>query len=388
MSQPLLLLCVGPLTFSLCFIFNWLALIPWRRARTAHWSEQARFLWPINVSAQTLRWLSPILLVLTSLLFDSTAPGPFLAAVGFLAAIGSFLGTIPMDREIFPRIPLATLIRQTGIGFVFSLFYWVVFIAAVVSMPAHLGWEMAGVAGAFIAFRLFWSHSGALWIGRKIGLMTDAPDRLKRITDAAASTAGVSYRQVWLLRSDAAQALAFPNTRDLVFTERIIMLLTDEELTAICAHELGHLTESKGVRVLRNLNSFTSLPWIFVTPLAEALGPVGFYLPLLCTILLPRIFLPLSQRLEVRADQVAARQEESSGCYANALLKIHEDNLTTVVNSGKQSTHPHLYDRVIAAGITPDFPRPQPPATMSWPGLVFSLLLGVLVSVTLIRRFG
>ena len=45
-----------------------------------------------------------------------------------------------------------------------------------------------------------------------------------------------------------------------------------------------------------------------------------------------------------------------------SMIKLHEANAAPAVMSGKQ-THPHLYDRLLAAGIQPDFPRPDPPGT-------------------------
>ena len=30
--------------------------------------------------------------------------------------------------------------------------------------------------------------------------------------------------------------------------------------------------------------------------------------------------------------------------------------------AGKRTVHPSLYDRMIAAGVTPDYPRPAPPS--------------------------
>jgi hypothetical protein len=39
----------------------------------------------------------------------------------------------------------------------------------------------------------------------------------------------------------------------------------------------------------------------------------------------------------------------------------------------KRMPHPHLYDRLVIAGITPDFPRPKPPAR--WGSKVAMLLI-------------
>jgi hypothetical protein len=47
--------------------------------------------------------------------------------------------------------------------------------------------------------------------------------------------------------------------------------------------------------------------------------------------------------------------------------------------SEKETTHPHLYDRMIAASLQPAFPRPAPPrATQPW-----SILLAIVVCIEL-----
>src|SRR5262249_37845088 len=41
----------------------------------------------------------------------------------------------------------------------------------------------------------------------------------------------------------------------------------------------------------------------------------------------------------------------------------YEYNLVPLVEPGKGSSHPHLYDRLVSSGAPPDFPRPEPPPT-------------------------
>jgi hypothetical protein len=100
-------------------------------------------------------------------------------------------------------------------------------------------------------------------------------------------------------------------------------------------------------------------------------------------ILMPR----LSRQLERRADRLATERETREGAYARALRKISEVNLTPLVEPGKGGTHPHVYDRLVAAGAPPDFPRPAPPSlartrlaglaailvlVAAWAGLLFA----------------
>jgi hypothetical protein len=114
----------------------------------------------------------------------------------------------------------------------------------------------------------------------------------------------------------------------------------------------------------------------------------GFLLLLLPTVAVPFIYRAISHRLELRADGVAKANEPDPGVYARALERLYEDGLLPAVNTQAQSGHPHLYDRLLAAGVTPSFPRPRPPSYTAWNGLLFSCALGMLAVLSLMRRFG
>ena len=71
--------------------------------------------------------------------------------------------------------------------------------------------------------------------------------------------------------------------------------------------------------------------------------------------------------------------------YARALARIYEDSLLPAVNSRKVESHPDLYDRMEAAGITPDFLRPARPENMSWHGSLFSGVLGIIAVLAVVK---
>ncbi|MBV8280428.1 MAG: hypothetical protein JO170_34915 [Verrucomicrobia bacterium] len=75
------------------------------------------------------------------------------------------------------------------------------------------------------------------------------------------------------------------------------------------------------------------------------------------------IFLNRRRRqMEVRADVFGSQVHEDKSIYARALAKLYQANETPAVMPRKSMPHPHLYDRLRVAGITPDFPRPGRPA--------------------------
>jgi hypothetical protein len=75
---------------------------------------------------------------------------------------------------------------------------------------------------------------------------------------------------------------------------------------------------------------------------------------------------------------LAFKEEMNAGIYACALEKLYRENQSPAVNASKRATHPHLYDRMIAAGITPDFPRPARPKRLTIIGWILVIAFAVL----------
>ena len=107
---------------------------------------------------------------------------------------------------------------------------------------------------------------------------------------------------------------------------------------------------------------------------------------LLCASLVaPFVYRRVSHKLEMRADRLAQAHELDPGTYARALERLYQDSLLPAVEAKERATHPHLYDRLLAAGVTPDFPRPTAAGYMAWHGALFSGTLGMLTMILLMR---
>ena len=210
-----------------------------------------------------------------------------------------------------------------------------------------------------------------------------APPRLQTIATETAARMHVSFRKVWLLRSSLAQAYADIRKRDLLFTERLLEILSDEEVAAICAHELGHLSEPKTEYFKRWFLAASMWPWVFLKPLVHTFGMPAYFGLVGLTAGVQVLRYQVSHKLEVRADRIAKDSVAESAVYARALLRLYEDNQSPAVTSQREKTHPDLYDRMLAAGVTPDFPRPAAPERRAWHsralGTIFWLLLGILI---------
>jgi len=383
----LLLLAAGLFSAIVTYVGNRFALQPWRRARDQHWAERARLYFPARNAAANKLWLIPVNVCLgMALLWPDDAPHWSLIAL--ISATCTLLATVPMDHEVFPRIPWPNLWRQAGRNWIIRFARWSILLIAIALMPAEFNLTCLGITIVFLALLLWHEQGGGLYLARKLGTLAEPTERLRRVVNETATRMTVPVREVWLLRTISAQAFAVPSRRCLLFSERLLEILSDTELAAVCAHELAHLTETRRDYLLRYLQYLFFLPWIFITPTVNTFGLWGLLGLVGITISVPCLYQKISHRLEVRADGIAHNKETNPGVYAQALTKLYEDNLLPVVNPKKHMTHPHLYDRLIAAGVMPDFPRPVPAKMLTWEGQFLSSLMGVLLLLLLIRDIG
>jgi hypothetical protein len=175
----------------------------------------------------------------------------------------------------------------------------------------------------------------------------------------AAARIGVWPRAVYDLEWPSANALALPLQGAVAFTERALACLRDDELTAVAAHELGHLREGGWVRLLRTLRGLLFVPLVLLTPLLNTYGWIAMAGLLVAELMLARGYARLSRRWEACADEVGCGAA-SGETFARALETIHRVELLPAV-FGRGASHPDLYDRLLAAGITPAYPRPATP---------------------------
>jgi len=378
-----MLIGAGLLAAALTFTINWLALIPWRRAKDRHWTERARLCYPARVAAGSNLWVLPAVLSMTVLLFWPDV-SPHWMLMFLATAIGAVAGTIPMGRELFPRIPLEDLLRQTAAHWLIRFAIWFIFLGAVALMPDEFNVQGLVIVVVVLALCIFWSHQGWVWVGQKFGSIVPPPERLQNIVRTTAAEMNVSFQELWLMRDFMAQAYAMPAGRRLLFSERLLQTLSDDEIAAVCAHELAHLNEAKTEYYKRYIQWLAFLPWLFFKPVVHLMGVFGYVILVCVTAVVPRVSRDISRKLEVRADKMAKAAERDPGTYARALARIYEDNLIPAVTSGR-GTHPHLYDRLVAAGVTADFPRPAAAKSTTWYGHMLAFLLALLAMALVIE---
>lgn len=350
-----------------------LELIPWWRARNAHWTEQARKLQPPRVAARQFEWGLPIAAALAStVLWPETHWG--WAAAG--AYLGGILGGIPLMRAVVLGITVRLWAIYYAHHIVARLIEWGVLMVAIVLMPTEVGPGMMAVVAGYVATRIALGLGGGLALIRRLGLLLPASPRLAGVVAECSAAASMPVRNTWEVHAAEANAFAVVATKDLLFTRRLLAAMNDDELRAICRHELAHLAESRGTLWLRVAGGFGALPLIFIGPVFAAYQVVGIVWLMAASFAIQWLQARLSRALENKADREALVPEESPQIYARALETLYRTNLTPAVLKGAGLlSHPDLYDRMVAAGVTPDYPRPKPPRSMAWTIFVLMALL-------------
>ena len=375
------LLCVSIAAGLTAWTVNWLALIPWRRVQDAHWTERARLLFPVRVSAAWNIYLIAANLVLASRLISQEESPPWWATA-LAAWLGVLAASWPMSRETTPRLSFRDWLRELAIAWLLYFAGWFILLAAIAIVPAHYHWSAWLVAAGVAAFHAFHIWLGWIWLWQKLGLLQPAPAPLRHLVAQVAARAHIKVRRVWIIRSSSANAFALPHTGEVMFTDRALEILAEDEIAAVTAHELGHLAESRWVFLGRYLTSLSWLPWVFVRPLWNEFHVGGILVLGGVTWLISYAMGQQSRRLEAQADRTAHITENRDGAFARALSRLHEDSQSPAVLAAHRHSHPSLYDRLLAAGITPSYPRPAPPETTTWSRYLLIVILIVLLVLT------
>jgi Zn-dependent protease with chaperone function len=377
---PINFLVAGVLTFCL----NWLSAIPWRKAPAAHWTERARLLWPVRVTGATNILLMPVCLSVVEVAAGRESwVGFLLPAVAGMA--GAILATFPLDRQIFPRFTFRAWLRLVTVSWLLRLGWLGVLVAAALCMPDEFGVATVVLGVGVFLYILALNYGLYVRFLRGLGVLRQPDERLRGIVAETARRMGVHEPGTWLMDVPLAQAFALPTTGELMFSSRLLEISSDEEISAICAHELAHLMESKVVLTGRIAGSMALYPFIFLRPAAN-FGPSGVCVIVGLGLLTSTLTRKLSRRMEHRADKIATENQGAEGVYARALERLYVDTLIPAVSTGKTKTHAHLYDRMLAAGIQPEYPRPATPKKLPWFVFLIYVAFGILIGIALASR--
>jgi Zn-dependent protease with chaperone function len=293
------------------------------------------------------------------------------------AVMGGILSSWPLDRAIFPGFPFSRWLRGATLVSVDRVGWLVLVLFFALAMPVGWSGQQLIWAGAFLIL------AGALTAGvnyklmRLLRVLRPAGEHISRLVGECSAETGIPVKAVLEFRSPAGYAAALVVQRALLFSTTTVDEHSDEELRAICRHELAHLSEGPAIMLLRvSQLPLTLLPFVFTASFLAWNGAAGIVIPFLIWFLMNRLYARIFIGLEKRADRAAVQNVESPA-YASALERLHRRNLMPAVLAAKaQRTHPDLYDRMLAAGVTPDYPRPAAPKESHWFPITGQILSG------------
>ena len=251
--------------------------------------------------------------------------------------------------------------------------FWILLAAApgVLALTGTGDWIAASLLAAVL---LLWNARYSMLLRRMLGArpIDDARliPRFARMV-AACRLPPVQFERVDLRGGRFANAVALPagRQRTVLFSETLLERLDDDEVAAICAHELAHL-EHFNARRLRSLNLITQaliVTSVSLSPVTRRLLPVEDPLPLMigCLWLLV-LFVMLAvraqrrQQHETASDLRAVALSGDADALIRALTKLHALSRLPrrySVEAERQATHPSLARRIqairAAAGAPP-----------------------------------
>src|SRR5579862_2930353 len=172
-------------------VANWVGLIRWRSAVAAHWTERARLLYPVRVTAALNIFLIPgILNLLHLVLFPEVARLWLSGAI--VSFLGAVLGCYYLDHEMFPRLNLSEWLLQVIVGWGIRFFIFVPAVVAGLLMPADLGLTAFLVTSAYLAAHFANQCGMLIRCLRLIRALRSPTVRLKIIVSDVAAQADIA----------------------------------------------------------------------------------------------------------------------------------------------------------------------------------------------------
>ncbi len=352
-----------------------------------HWTERARRSYPFQVFLGTSVLLLPLVYAAATGYFPSfVVPVPKWLLFWLVLAVGllSSNRVVVLWARRYHEHPGSHAQNLLNIAVIVYIYLPVLLIFGVMAnyLPSQWGLQAAlDLAAAVLAY--FWIQFGG-WVrlGRIVRLLVPGDPKLVQLAQELASHWQRPAPTVWTFRWNKANAFALPFANAIAVTQKLNAILSAEEMKAILAHEMAHLCEDRTTRLLRLLTPLLLLP-LFTLSLwwsgnwAEF---VACYLIVIAGFVLLR---KRRRRMEERADTFGSQAQEDAQVYARSLSKLYETNHVPAVMPGKRMVHPHLYDRLLAAGITPDYTRPKPPSRWGAVPALLTLALNVVCLTTL-----
>ena len=332
-----------------------------------HWTERARISYPFQVLLSG----AVIFLPLVHLTTTFSYPASLLPIPKSLLLLAAFVVTLLTSNVVVTywtrryRSDVGTPLQNLqDLGVTIYIYLSTLILMGTIAsfLPSQWNVQAVLVILAIVLAFLWFNFGGWLQFGRLLGIFHPADAELRVLVANLAQRLGQPTPTSWIVNWRKANAYAVVLSNAVCVTRKLRDILSPAEMEAVLAHEMAHISEDQTTRAIRLVLPLVMFMPLFTFGLWDQDGsPYGLLIAFSFPLLGVTIHQRLARRMEVRADDMAQKAESAPGVYPAALAKLYEANLMPAVMTGKRKIHPHLYDRFLAAGLTPDFPRPQPP---------------------------
>lgn len=344
----------------------WFTYRPFRKAAPAHWSERARLAHPVRAFAKLCLWYFPSMFFGAGLLGNSAFSAIGSIPRALLAfAIAMFVGGLfwrnAENRFRTTSLSAIETVQSMATNLLVFLPHFFVALLAVLIIPDELNRQAVLVLmGAGLLSGMLLS-TWRMHIPVALGLARPADARMQAIVKRAAADAEAQGIAAYEIQWPVINAMIFPASQALTVSNTALRELSDGELETLCRHLCGYLNASRQANATRVMTGVAIC--LCLASMRPAIGSFGYYGLLgiaVAYFILVRLLFRFARRVneEVGLD---SQSTETKGDLARALERICALELKPAVMPGKRPVEPHLYDRLLAAGIQPDFPRPEPP---------------------------
>jgi hypothetical protein len=237
--------------------------------------------------------------------------------------------------------------------------------------PTPINIVMTLLIGAIGLAMAAWG--GGIVMARLIGLARPALPRAQHAADWAGERVGARARVAYELIWPKVTVDSFNFSCFLVFTDSAAELLDENQLLALAVREIAFFKLPGLVGALRIIESAVTFFMLACIAIGWAIGEQPMLFGFIVGWGTALAIRPFIRRAHLKADALAAEAGLDSHAALLALHRQYELNLTPVVI--RAGGTPSLYDRLVAAGVPPEYPRP--PAPSGW-----KILLSLAVATT------
>lgn len=273
-------------------------------------------------------------------------------------------GAIAANKRNTILIMMVFVALIAGIGYVFSMVYG----STGIFWGTLVGSIIYAIFQYFIAAKMALSMNGAREIKK-----SDNP-RLYRIVENLAITEGMPMPKVYIINDPGANAFATgrdPRHAHVAATTGILEMMTDRELTAVMAHEMGHV-KNYDIRVMMIVFGLVSaiglLADVFLRLMAfggddDTPNPIFLILGIVAALLAPIVAIlvqaAVSRQREYLADASGALTTRDPEALASALLKLG-GSTTRLRRQNASTAHLFFANPLKGRGITSLFSTHPP----------------------------